>query len=137
MKKGPTQAQLLEAAMEFQRRNDLTMDEEDVARKVMRDSSLATLQWILRGYRVAATYDGNRLLAHDCFCVAVGWGDLIGCHSATQLSIKYFSTPKHKWTVGKIIKQIQDVMFLDDGLPGQRSAADRRAMFEARNGQLK
>jgi len=115
---------------------DVIMDEDDAAKRELREASMETMDFFKRGYRLVVQYKGNQLLAQHAFCLALGWGDLVECESAVDVAVKLFADRKKKAAVTKAVKLFQDAL----GIPphsGQRSQKGREAMKKARLGQLK
>lgn len=124
------------AEIEFSRRQQIVMDEEDAA-KVAEDSAVLRRldeHW-LRGLRVLLGYKGNREMALDCFALAHGLGEMIGMHSAVEIALKHFANKKKKAAVTKCIQMFRDCLNLPPA-PGQRSEKGRAAMSNARKKQL-
>lgn len=124
------------AESEFHRRINL-FEENQSQGEPPEDSALLKRldeHWF-SGLRILARYPGNRLMALDCFFLAHGLGEMIGTHSAVELSIRHFGTAKKKWTIGKCIKLFQDALNLP-AVSGQRGESGRRAMGNARKNQL-
>lgn len=90
----------------------------------------------LPGMRLVAQYDGNQVMAFNCFLLAIGQGEMIGCQSAVELAVKLFKDPKKKAAVSKCINRFRDCLNIP-AMPGQRGEAGRIAMSEARKNQLK
>jgi hypothetical protein len=89
--------------------------------------------WKERVLRLLFTYRGNRVMAQDCLALALGYGDMIGMHTATEIALKHFGDKKKKAAVTKCVLMFSDSL----GLPSQRPTAGRQAMANARKKQLK
>jgi hypothetical protein len=125
------------AELEFSRRVELVMDEEDAARHAVHKARLDKIEgFYFRALRLLAQYWGNREMAIDCLVLAHGQGEMIGLYTATDVAVKHFADPKKKAAVTKCIKMFQQALDLPP-MPGQRSDAGRRAMELARRKQLK
>jgi hypothetical protein len=112
------------------------MDEDDAAKRELREASMETMDFFKRGVRLLVQYKGNQTLALHAFCLAHGWGDLIECESAVDVAQKLFADRKKKAAVTKAVKLFQDAL----GIPpmsGQRSQRGREGMAAARKKQLK
>lgn len=91
--------------------------------------------WI-PGMRLIVQYEGNRVMAFECFLLAIGQGEMIGCRSAVELAVKLFKDPAKKAAVSKCVNRFRDCLNIP-AMPGQREEAGRVAMSEARKKQLK
>jgi hypothetical protein len=144
MKHARKTADELKAVREFARRcelehggcDDPIMDEEDAQREAMRAAGFRVMQRFYTGLRLLAQYEGNKLMALDCFILALGKGEFIGAQTSVQLAERHFADPDRKWTVNKCVDLFRQVMGLE-GMAGQRSSTARKRMGAARNGQLK
>ncbi len=125
-----------EAEIEFSRRQEIIMDDEDAAYVDQDSAVLRRLDehW-LRGLRVLLAYKGNRDMALDCFALAHGLGEMIGMHSAVEIAVKHFADKKKKAAVTKCVQMFRDCLNLPPA-PGQRSERGRKAMADARKKQL-
>ena len=112
------------------------MDEEDSVQNETRLAALKVMEFFKSGMRLFVQYKGNRELALHAFCLAHGWGDLVGCESAVDVAKKLFKNPKKKAAVTKAIKLFQDSKGIG-AMPGQRSEAGCRHMNKSRKHQLK
>lgn len=91
--------------------------------------------WWVRGLREVWQYQGDRLMALDCFLLAIGQGRMIGCETATDISRRYFGNGRHKFAVTKIVMMFRTILKIKD-MPGQRDAQGRASMARAREKQL-
>lgn len=113
------------------------MDEEDAAMQELRRFALAQIEAFKeRGMSLLLQYKGNRNMALDCYALAHGWGDLIGMHSAVEISIKHFGNASKKAAVSKCVGMFRDCLGIKK-MPGQRPDAGRANMSEGRTKQLK
>jgi hypothetical protein len=125
------------AELEFSRRVELVMDEEDAARQAIHKARLDRIEgFYFRALRLLAQYKGNRNMGIDCLVIAHGQGEMIGMYTAVEVAVKHFGDPGKKAAVTKCIKMFQQALDLPP-MPGQRSDAGRRAMEAARRKQLK
>jgi hypothetical protein len=126
--------------------NIIEMDEEDVAENKVRKFAVDRMDsfW-KRGLRIVLQYPGNKLMALDALALAIGEPEMIEMsekifpgktNNAVKVAIKHFGNPKKKAAVTKAVTIIQDALGIEP-MPGQRSAAGRKKMTNARIDQLK
>lgn len=123
-----------DANEEFYRRTEL-QSAEDAERELMREAYYHRIDtYWLRGLRLLATYDGPRLVALDCFYLAIGEGGMVGLQTITDISKRHYHNENHKATCHRIVKMFRDCLCIE-AMPGQRG--DTKKMSESRKEQLR
>ena len=99
-----------------------------------REASVRALAFFKSCALVLKEYKGDRDFAVDCWCLAMGWFDVIGVDDQTRLAARWKCK---KANVSKLVKKMQGCGRLNlPPTPGQRSADGCKNMAITRKKQL-
>lgn len=125
-----------DAIEEIDEASTIIMDDDDARQNDYREAAKRSLDFFKRGATFVKGHK-HRLFAFDCWLLAMGWYDVLGCNNATELSRIHKCTDAN---VTKCVKIIQSRLGHGveriEPMPGQRSLNACQTFKKSRKSKL-